>query len=190
MGSTEWHRVSDIALKEAALGGSSTMPQFQRERITTPFPATLYMLNITPSFRLGYDPVKGLLFTSQTNPANSAPTSSNTQRSAASSSTTGGTGRKNFGRKEESLPKDKKVVRIEAYRPEVQPEEGDWFQVQAYHKPNEYSFPFPNDPRWINEGRGSSTLDGVLQAYVDAKEVYAKVRILKTTRKVVTFDGE
>jgi hypothetical protein len=89
------------------------------------------------------------------------------------------------------LSKDKKVVRIEAYRPEVQPEEGDWFQVEAYHRPNwSYDFPFPSQPCWVSEGRGSSTLDGVLQAYVDAKEVYAKVRILKTTRKVVTFDGE
>jgi hypothetical protein len=90
------------------------------------------------------------------------------------------------------LSKDKKVVRIEAYRPEVQPDEGDWFEVQAWHvRANGYDFLFADQgPQWVHEGRGSSTLDGVLQAYVDAKEIYAKVRILKTTRKVVTFDGE
>jgi hypothetical protein len=79
MDTTEWQPLSLTALKEAALGGSSRIPKFERERITTPFPAELYTLNITPSFRLGYDPVSGLLFTSQTSPASSAPISSNTQ---------------------------------------------------------------------------------------------------------------
>jgi len=72
---------------------------------------------------------------------------------------------------------------------EQEPSEGDWYQVQAWRKDDSaYSFMFNNERAWRPWGLGSKTLDGVMASYVDAKEVYAKVRIVKTTKVVITED--
>lgn len=85
--------------------------------------------------------------------------------------------------------KPEQTVKIEMYRPPVQPDEGDWYQVQAWHKPNDaYSFMFNDQMSWQNHGHGATVLSEVLDEYVKAREVYAKVRILKTTRRVINSD--
>lgn len=78
---------------------------------------------------------------------------------------------------------------ITIHRVEQEPSEGDWYQVQSWRKDGgPYSIMFNDDRAWRDWGLGSKTLDGVMASYVDAKEVYAKVRIVKTTKVVITED--
>lgn len=84
-------------------------------------------------------------------------------------------------------PEDKRTVTLHVV--EQEPSEGDWHQVQAWRKDDgPYSFMWNNERAWRNWGPGSKTLDGVMASYMDAKEVYAKVRIVKTTKVVITED--
>lgn len=103
---------------------------------------------------------------SQTNPANSAPTSSSTPGSEGSS----------------SWVTFKPVL--------VPPTEGDWYHVEAWHKDDgPYGFMYRNERAWRQYSVGASTLEGVMGVYVDAKDVYAKVRIVKTTKTIITEDN-
>jgi len=86
-----------------------------------------------------------------------------------------------------SAPEAPKTITLHTV--EQEPSEGDWYQVQAWRKDDSaYSFMFNNERAWRPWGLGSKTLDGVMASYVDAKEVYAKVRIVKTTKVVITED--
>jgi len=85
---------------------------------------------------------------------------------------------------------DQKVVHIKKYEPLIRPDEGDWYQVQVWRKHDPYpSFLYGTaEPSWVPQGRGASTLSGVLDEYAQAREIYAQVRIMKTTTKVINSD--
>lgn len=110
---------------------------------------------------------------SRKNRADSASTSSNTPESGGSLFL--------------NDPEDKRVITLHTV--EQEPSEGDWYQVQTWRKDDSaYSFMWNNERAWRNWGLGSKNLEGVMASYVDAKEVYAKVRIVKTTKVVITED--
>lgn len=80
-----------------------------------------------------------------------------------------------------------KTVKIKVV--ETKPEEGDWYQVEVYFRDEgPYAYMWEGQRQWRAYGLGSLTLDGVMAQYVDAKEVYAKVRIKKTTSSIITED--
>jgi hypothetical protein len=82
-----------------------------------------------------------------------------------------------------------KTVEIKMHEPVVQPEEGDWYQVQVFFRDTSpYAGLFGSEPAWRNSGRGATTLEGVIDAYVEAKELYAQVRVIKTNTTIITED--
>lgn len=71
------------------------------------------------------------------------------------------------------------------YQAPVQPDEGEWYEIQVYKYPDNLLFFQKSEPYWIVQGDGSTSYESLIPRIEKLQQVYANVRVRKTERTIL-----